>query len=92
MLLDEIKDSLGITATDQDTMLGKIISRGTAKIEGLTGVVTNFEVEGLPKYLLLNYCRYDYNNAPEYFEENFRSEILRMQLQSAVIDNAPVEV
>ena len=89
-MLDELKDTLGIVGTDQDAALNKIILRGKAKIEGLAGVVLDFEVEGLSKFLILNYCRYDYNNAPEYFEENFKGEILRMQLQSAVIDYAAV--
>lgn len=89
-MLDELKEVLGIIGVDQDAALNKIILRGTAKIEGLAGVALDFTVEGLPKYLLLNYCRYDYNNAPEYFEENFKSEILRMQLQSAVIANVVV--
>jgi len=34
--------------------------------------------------LLLDYCRYVYNNASEYFEQNFAREILRLQLQVAV--------
>jgi hypothetical protein len=89
-MLDELKDVLGIIGNDQDAHLNKIILRGKAKIEGLAGVAPSFEVEGLPKSLCLNYCRYDYNNAPEYFEENFKSEILRMQLQLAVIDYAPI--
>ena len=34
--------------------------------------------------LLLDYCRYAYNNASEYFEENFQHEILRLQLMTGV--------
>jgi hypothetical protein len=34
--------------------------------------------------LLLDYCRYAYNNALEYFEENFRAQILRLQLLEGV--------
>mgnify|MGYP001071804967 CR=1 FL=1 len=34
--------------------------------------------------LLLDYCRYAYNNASEYFEENFQKEILRLQLKTGV--------
>ncbi|MCC5465546.1 hypothetical protein [Pelosinus baikalensis] len=86
-MLDELKDILDIIGNDRDASLEKIILRGKDKIEGLAGVVLDFSAEGLPKFLLLNYCRYDYNNAPEYFEENFKSEILRMQLQAAVIAN-----
>lgn len=89
-MLDDLKDILGVIGADQDAALNKIILRGKEKIEGLAGVTLDFTVEGSPKSLCLNYCRYDYNNAPEYFEENFKPEILRMQLQSAVIDYAAV--
>lgn len=34
--------------------------------------------------LLLDYCRYSYNNASEYFEENYQQELLRLQLMTAV--------
>ncbi len=34
--------------------------------------------------LLLDYCRYVYNNASEYFEENFARDLLRLQLQVGV--------
>ena len=85
-LLSELKFNLGITDNEQDEELEKIIARGKAILEGLTGVTLDFEKEELPKSLCLDYCRYAYNNASEYFMENFKSEILRMQLQSAVSD------
>lgn len=84
MLLDDVKNYLRITGNDEDADLTKRISRGKAKLEGLTGTPLDFEVEGLVNSLLLDYCRYDYNNASEYFLENFSSEILQLQLQSAV--------
>ena len=34
--------------------------------------------------LLLDYCRYVYNNASEYFESNFARDLLRLQLQVGV--------
>lgn len=88
MLIDELKFNLGIIGTDQDTNLQSIIARGEARLDGLTGVTLDFESEGLPKDLLLEFCRYAYNNAVEYFEENFSKEILRLQLESAVKDYA----
>lgn len=84
MLLDEIKDYLRLTGDDGNAILESTILRGKAKLEGLTGTTLDFEVEGLPKSLLFDYVRYAYNNASEYFEENFQREILRLQLQSAV--------
>jgi hypothetical protein len=84
-VIDELKPKLGIDVSDtsQDTDLDKIINRGKARLNDLTGVVLNFDTAGLAQDLLLDYCRYDYNNATEYFEENFQKEILRLQLQTA---------
>ena len=87
-LIDELKDNLGITEATQDVALTAVINRGTAYLNDLAGVTLDFTVAGLPKSLLLDFCRYAYNNATEYFEENFAKEILRMQLQSAVIADA----
>jgi hypothetical protein len=86
-VIDELRYKLA-TGTSQDTNLESIILRGKARLNGLAGVTLDFESEGLPQDLLLEYCRYDYNNALEYFEENFAKEILRMQLESAVKDYA----
>ncbi|TWH49598.1 head-tail connector protein [Sporomusa sp. KB1] len=86
MLLDEIKDYLRITGNDEDTILENTILRGRTHLEGLTGTTLDFESEGLAKSLLFDYCRYAYNNASEYFEENFAGAILRLQLQSAVME------
>lgn len=83
-LIDELKDNLGITGAADDAALTRIIARGTADLNDLAGVTLDFDADGLPRSLLLDYCRYAYNNASEYFEENFAKQILRMQLQSAV--------
>lgn len=83
-LLKDVKDYLKITWDDEDDSLDGIIRRGQANLEELTGTTLNFEQEGQAKSLLLDYCRYAYNNALEYFEENFSKEILRLQLTEAV--------
>lgn len=83
-LLSEVKDYLKITWDDEDLSLQGIIERGKSNLENLTGTELDFEKEGQPKSLLLDYCRYAYNNALEYFEENFHKEILRLQLMEAV--------
>lgn len=79
MLLDDLKSELKITWNDEDAKLDKIISKGKAFIQGLTGTTLDFEIVGEPNTLLLEYCRYDYNNAVEYFEENFSSRLMRLQ-------------
>ena len=90
-LLNNVKDYLKITWDDEDNNLQGIISRGKNYLQDLTGTELDFEVEGQPKSLLLDYCRYAYNNALEYFEENFHKEILRLQLMEAVKADARQE-
>lgn len=83
-MLQELKGYLKITWNSEDGDLQKIIYRGKEYLKDLTGTELDFETEGQPKSLLLDYCRYYYNNAIEYFEENFQKEILRLQLREAV--------
>lgn len=83
-MLQAAKDYLKITWDDEDLRLQGIIDRGRAYLNGLAGADLDFDAEGLPRALLLDYCRYVYNNASEYFEENFAHQLLRMQLQAAV--------
>lgn len=86
-MLQELKDYLKITWNDEDSYLQSIITRGEEYLNDLIGVELNFERDGQPKSLLLDYCRYSYNNAIEYFEENFQQQILRLQLKEAVKAN-----
>lgn len=90
-LLLEVKDYLKITWEDEDNYLQGIINRGKNYLKQLTGTELDFEVEGQPKALLLDYCRYAYNNALEYFEENFHKELRRLILQEAVKEYADEE-
>lgn len=84
MLLQAVKDYLRITWDDEDAHIEGIIARGKAYLNSLTGTALDFDADGQPRSLLLDYCRYVYNNASEYFEENYSREILRLQLQVAV--------
>lgn len=88
-MLQEVKDYLKITWSDEDAALTSLITRGQAYLANLVGADLDFTV-GLPQSLLLDYCRYVYNNASEYFEENFAGEILRLQLQIGV-EQQPVD-
>lgn len=85
-MLENLKDYLRITWDDEDSLLESFIERGKAYLEDLTGTEIDFD-KAPAKSLLLDYCRYCYNNASEYFEENFQREILRLQLKSAVNAN-----
>lgn len=91
MLLQEVKDYLKITWGDEDANIEGVIARGKSYLDDLTGTTLDFDAVGPPKSLLLDYCRYVYNNASEYFEENYQRELLRLQLQIGV-ELLPMEV
>lgn len=84
MLLQEAKGYLKITWDDEDATLSGHIARGQAHLNDLMGAELDYTIDGPAKSLLLDYCRYAYNNALEYFEENFQREILRLQLKTGV--------
>lgn len=94
-MLQEIKNYLKITWDDEDDFLTSLINRGQTKLNELAGAELDFETEGLARSLLFDYVRYAYNNATEYFEENYQHEILRLQLMIGVSllpeDDADVE-
>ena len=83
-MLSELKDYLKITWTNEDPYLEKIIVRGKQYLNESVGVGLDFEIEGQHKNLLLDYCRYYYNNAIEFFAENFKRELLELKFKEAV--------
>ena len=83
MLLQEVKAYLKITWDDEDTHIQNIINRSKARLNELVGAELDFDSPGLAQDLLLDYCRYSYNNASEYFEEELSGrKILRLQLMT----------
>ncbi|RXI70507.1 head-tail connector protein [Clostridium tetani] len=90
-MLQEVKEYLKITWEDENSYIQGIINRGKDYLNSLTGTELDFTIEGQSKSLLLDYCRYAYNNSLEYFEDNFNKEILRLQLQEAVKENVRQE-
>lgn len=86
-LLEEVKLYLNISWNDEgtDKNLTGIIKRGKARIQQIAGVSSlNFMAEDLPKHLLLDYCRYANSHALEMFEENFRGQLISLNLMSKV--------
>ena len=91
-MINEVKNYLKIVWDEEDNLIDGIILRGKAYLDNLMDAELDYEVEGPPKSLLLDYCRYVYNNASEYFEENFAREILRLQLQIGIKEMAEDEI
>jgi len=83
-MLNEVKGYLKVTWDDEDEDIARLIAQGEAVLEELAGAELDFQSEGLPRSLLFDYVRYAYNNASEYFEENFAKQILRLQIMTSV--------
>lgn len=83
-MLEDLKEYLQITWADEDADLLKLIERGEKYLCRLTGTSLIFTVEDMPKQLLLDYCRYSRNNALEFFQENFASDLLLLQIQEGI--------
>lgn len=91
-MLEAVKNYLKITWDDEDAAIQDIIDQGEAYLNELSGAELDYTQKGLARSLLFDYCRYVYNNASEYFEENFAKEILRLQLMTGVEQLSDEEV
>ncbi|PFC88556.1 hypothetical protein CN272_11310 [Bacillus anthracis] len=83
-LLEDLKSNLRVTWNDEDEDLKKILERGKAYLSDLTNASFNYEKELLVRELLLERCRYVYNNAADEFEKNFHQELSRLILHVAL--------
>lgn len=83
-LVIDLKDRLRITWDEEDQALGKMIERSKAYLLNLTGASFDFSKEDEPKELLLERCRYVYNNAADEFEKNYKEELSRLILMVAL--------
>jgi len=85
-LLDEVKNYLDITWSDQQTdlKLQGIIDRGQKYLNRVAGKELDFDAEDKPKELLFDYCRYVRSNALEVFQQNYLHELLSLQIDSEV--------
>lgn len=83
-LLAELKDVLKITWNEEDTHLNSILDKGKAYLFGLTNASFDFSKELTPKDLLLERCRYVYNNAGDEFEKNYKNELSRLILDVSI--------
>lgn len=81
-LIDQVKRECKITWNSEETEehIKEIVESAVPSMMHRLGVKEQDEREllepGLAKRLLLKYCQYCWNNAEEYFEENYAKEIL----------------
>ena len=92
-LIDTVKNYLDITWDDAhtDTKISGILARAQAKICAYAGTDSiDFGDGTTEQQLLLDLCRYTYNNASEDFEQNYKADLLMLRAKYATLD--PEEV
>ena len=90
-LLISLKNSLRITWDEEDIHLKILITRTKKYLEELTGTILDLSIEDQPKTLLIERCRYVYNNVADEFEKNYQHELSRLILREAVKAGETVE-
>jgi hypothetical protein len=83
-VLEELKSRLRITWTDEDIHLNRIIELSKAYLEELAGAPLDFVNDLVINELVLERCRYVYNNAADEFQKNYADDLLRLRLKTAV--------
>ena len=80
-LLADVKNWLDITWEDDatDAKVSGLIASGMVYLDGKLGEAGDYTRDGLPRTLLLEYCRYGRDSALDVFENNYQSMILDMQ-------------
>lgn len=91
-MLVALKNELNITWEEEDEKLFNIIEKGMGYLqEDIAGTTLEFTPTNSNGRLLLEYCRYDYNNNAEWFEENYKSDLVRLQYRSVIKKNEKVK-
>lgn len=78
-LLKEFKERMHISHSSEDENLKEILEESKLYIESKTGLD---ESDSRAKMLIFSRSRYVYNDAVEFFEDNFLSEILGLSFEN----------
>lgn len=85
-LLKDTKDKLYVSWSDNDEQIKKIILRASKYIQLKITQELSFTPDSEEYELMLERCRYDWNNALDEFEKNYSSEILALIQSYALKD------
>ncbi len=85
-LLADVKNNLNITWNDQatDDKIRSLIAAASGYLDGKGGAVLDYEADGLPRTLLMEFVRYARDEALDVFENNYMALLLAMQNERAV--------
>lgn len=89
-LLEDVKNYLNITWDDEatDRKVRGLIAAGAAYLDLKRGAPADYEADGLPRSLLMDYVRYGRDEALDVFEANFRALLLSMRHEREVKEYA----
>lgn len=89
-LLADVKNYLNITWDDEatDAKINGLIASAAAYLDSKLGGQPDYEADGMPRTLLMEYVRYARDSALDVFESNYLALILTAQNESLVMQNA----
>lgn len=89
-LLADAKNYLNITWDDEatDAKINGLIASAAAYLDSKLGGQPDYEADGMPRTLLMEYVRYARDSALDVFESNYQALILTAQNESLVMQNA----
>lgn len=90
-LLSEFKALMHITHSAEDPDLKDLLTRSASAVARMTGAPDALALDAT-RELVLERARYAYNEALEYFNDNFLSEILGAQLEVTLASEPVTEV
>ena len=87
-LLESVKNYLNITWSDSatDDNVRGMIASASVYLDGKGGGTLDYEKDGLPRTLLMEYVRYMRDSALDVFETNYTALILGMQNERLMAD------
>ncbi|MEW4235991.1 hypothetical protein Q0N71_14550 [Bacillus thuringiensis] len=86
LLLEEIKHALAITWYEEDREVERLARRSLYAINDLVGTKVDIETNLSAREMVIQRVRYDYNNALDEFERNFKHQLSRLILQVAIAE------
>ena len=80
-LLVDVKNYLNITWDDQatDDRIRSLIASATADLDDYAGEELDYMSDGLPRTLMMDHVRYARDEALDVFENNYRTQLVRLR-------------
>ncbi|MEN3132930.1 hypothetical protein ABDI49_19760 [Bacillus cereus] len=91
LLLEEIKHALAITWDEENREINRLAERSIYAINDLVGTEVDIETHLAAREMVIQRVRYDYNNALDEFETNYKRQLSRLILQVAIAERKKAE-